>query len=63
MRTKCWSENPKGGDHSVDLDVDGKTFRIDIRDLRWEGVDWIYLAQDRDQWLALVYTVMSLLVP
>jgi hypothetical protein len=27
------------------------------------GVDWFDLAQDRDRWLALVYTVMNLLVP
>jgi hypothetical protein len=26
-------------------------------------VDWIYLAQDRDQWWALVKTVTSLQVP
>jgi hypothetical protein len=28
-------------------------------DLR-ESVDWIHLAQDRDQWQALVNTIMSL---
>jgi hypothetical protein len=27
------------------------------------GVDWINLAQDRDRWRALVYTVMNLRVP
>jgi hypothetical protein len=26
-------------------------------------VDWIHMAQDRDQWWALVYTVMNLVVP
>jgi len=30
---------------------------------RWEGVDWIHLAQDRDQWWALVNMVMNLRVP
>jgi hypothetical protein len=28
----------------------------------WEGVDWIDLAQDRDRWRALAYTVMNLRV-
>ena len=27
------------------------------------GVDWIDLAQDRDRWRALLYTVMNLRVP
>jgi hypothetical protein len=29
----------------------------------WDGVDWIELAQDRDQWRVLVNTVMNLRVP
>jgi hypothetical protein len=29
----------------------------------WDGMDWINLAQDRDQWRALVNTVMNLQVP
>jgi transposase len=29
----------------------------------WDGVDWIDLDQDRDQWRALVNTVMNLQVP
>jgi hypothetical protein len=33
-------------------------------DLRgWDGIDWIDLAQDRDEWKALVNMVMSLWVP
>jgi hypothetical protein len=29
----------------------------------WDGLDWIDLTQDRDQWRALVKTVMNLQVP
>jgi hypothetical protein len=34
--------------------------KMDLRELGWDGVDWIYLAQDRDQWRTLVNTVMNL---
>jgi hypothetical protein len=34
-----------------------------LRDIRWDGMDWIEMAQDRDQWRALVNTVMNLRVP
>jgi hypothetical protein len=36
--------------------------RIDLRDTGWGSVYWIQLAQDRDQWLALVNMVMNLWV-
>jgi hypothetical protein len=35
---------------------------VDLREVAWGGTDWIYLAQDRDQWKGLVNTVMNLLV-
>jgi hypothetical protein len=37
--------------------------RIDLREIASSGIDWIDLAQDRDQWRALVNTVMNLRVP
>jgi hypothetical protein len=37
--------------------------RMDLRRIRWEGVDWIRLTQDRDPWRVLVKTVMNLRVP
>jgi hypothetical protein len=37
--------------------------KIDLREIGWDGMDWIDLAQDRDQWRALVRAVMNLRVP
>jgi hypothetical protein len=36
---------------------------MDLREIEWEGVDWMHLAQDMDQWWADVNTVMILRVP
>jgi len=41
----------------------GDNIRIDIKDVEWEGMECINLAQDRDQWRALVNMVMNPLVP
>jgi hypothetical protein len=32
-------------------------------EIGWEGVDWIHLAQDTDQWRDFVNTVMDFRVP
>jgi hypothetical protein len=32
---------------------------MDLREIGWDVMDWIDLAQDRDQWRALVNTVMN----
>jgi hypothetical protein len=37
--------------------------KMDVREIGWDGMDWLYLAQDRDQWRALLNTVMNLRVP
>jgi hypothetical protein len=42
---------PVGSDHSL------------VREIGWDGVDWIDMAQDRDQWRALVSMVLNLWVP
>jgi hypothetical protein len=34
--------------------------RMYLREIGWGGMDWIDLAQDRDQWRAIVNTVMNL---
>jgi hypothetical protein len=33
------------------------------REVGWDGMDWIDLAEDRDRWRALVNAVMNLRVP
>jgi hypothetical protein len=37
--------------------------KMDLRDVRWDGMDWIDMAQDRDQWRAFVNTILNLWVP
>jgi hypothetical protein len=37
--------------------------KMDLRAIEWDGMDWIYLAQDSDQWTALVNTVINIRVP
>jgi hypothetical protein len=34
--------------------------KMDLREIGWDNIDWTYLAQDMDQWRALVNTVMDL---
>jgi hypothetical protein len=37
--------------------------KIDLREVGWDGMDWIDLVRDRDHWRDLVKTVMNFLVP
>jgi hypothetical protein len=37
--------------------------KIYLRETGWGGMDWIDVAHDRDQWRALVNTVMNLRIP
>jgi hypothetical protein len=34
----------------------------DLREIGWDGTDWIDLAHDNDQWKTLVNTVMNIRV-
>jgi len=36
---------------------------MDLREIGWKGVEWMHLAKDRDQWRAVVNTVMNFRVP
>jgi hypothetical protein len=37
--------------------------KMNLRELVWGGIYWIDLVQNRDQWRALVNTVMNLRAP
>jgi hypothetical protein len=41
----------------------GDNIRMDLMETGWECVDWMHVALDRDQWRALVNTVINLRVP
>jgi hypothetical protein len=36
---------------------------MDLGEIECDGVDWIHLCQDRNQWRAVVNTAMKLRVP
>jgi hypothetical protein len=57
MHIGYWWESQKERDHSEDQDVGQWT------KLKWDGMDWIDLVQDRDNLRAIVNTVMNLRVP
>ena len=37
--------------------------KMDLKEVVWEGMDWIKLAQDRDSWQAHVNVLMNLRIP
>jgi hypothetical protein len=37
--------------------------KMNLRDIGWDGVDWIDRTQNRDQWRAFVNTALNLRVP
>jgi hypothetical protein len=37
--------------------------RMDLSEIGWDDMDWINLARDKDQWRALVNTVMNFRLP
>jgi hypothetical protein len=37
--------------------------KLNLREIGWDGMDWIDLAEDRDQWRPLVNMAINLQVP
>jgi hypothetical protein len=53
MHVGYWWESQKERDHLEDQDVDGvDNIKMDLREIGWDGMDWMDLAQDRDHWKA-----------
>jgi hypothetical protein len=67
MHIGYWCESQKERDHWEVQHVGGwatlKWMLERERERDWDGVDWMYVAQDRVQWMALVNRVMNLRVP
>jgi hypothetical protein len=36
---------------------------MDLGEIRWAGMDWIEMTEDRDQWRAFVNKVMNMCIP
>jgi hypothetical protein len=37
--------------------------KMDLKEIEWEHVDWLYLAEDRDKWQPVVNMVMNYQIP
>jgi hypothetical protein len=53
-RNACWGlvGKPEGRKHYNNI-------RMDLREIGWDGMDWIHLDEDRDQWRTLVSTTLK----
>jgi len=51
----------RGRDHSENQGINERI--MNLSEIWWEGMDWMHLAQDRDQYQVLVNTIVNLQVP
>jgi len=59
MHTKFWSESLKEVTLRRSRHRWEDNIKMDLAEMGWEGVNWMHLTQDRDQWRAVVNTVMK----
>jgi phage pi2 protein 07 len=54
------SKDLKEREHLRDKHADGKIIlKNDFKEIGFENVDWVHLAQDKDQWRSLANTAMT----
>jgi hypothetical protein len=63
MHIGYWWESKKERDHWETRDAGVDNIKVDLREIGWNGVDWIDMAQDMVCWRDLVNTVFNLRVP
>jgi hypothetical protein len=63
MHTESWKEIPKERDNLEDLVIGGRVILEWIWEVGREGMDWIDLDQDRDQYPSFVNVVLNVRVP
>jgi hypothetical protein len=51
---------PEGKDNLENLGVDGRIVLKSFKDIGWDGVDWIDVAQNGKRWRVFVNKVMDL---
>ena len=42
---------------------DTSDIQTNIQEMKWEGTNWIDLAQDKDRWDAVISTIMNMRLP
>jgi hypothetical protein len=63
MCTGLWQEKPKGKKSLGKPRRRWKCIKVDLREIGYGGMDWIEVAQEREEWAVFVNTVMNLLIP
>jgi len=63
IRTWFWWETPKQEDRLEDLGVEGDKMRADLKEIGWDGLYRIYLAEYRNKWWILINAIKNVWVP
>jgi hypothetical protein len=61
MHAKCWK--PEGTSPLRRPRSRWRDIIMDPREMRWDGEEWMHLAQDREQWRVVMNMVTNIWVP